>query len=101
MSLTKQIRDLWCRFQGELFPEIEAEVGPIPKDNQRFVTVLEVVCPESFIRSIPQGDGRPLSDRVNLARALKAKAMWDMPTTRALIERLEVDPRLLNLGPSA
>ena len=54
MSLTKQLRDMWCRFQGELFPEIEAEVGPILKSHQRFVTVLEVVCPESFIRSIPQ-----------------------------------------------
>ena len=28
MSLTNQIRDMWCRFQGELFPGIQAEVGP-------------------------------------------------------------------------
>ena len=28
MSLTKHIRDMWCKFQGELFPQIEAEVGP-------------------------------------------------------------------------
>ena len=97
MSLTKQIRDMWCRFHGELFPEIETEVGLLLKNHQRFVTVLEVVCPESFIRSIPQRDGRPLADRVNLARAFLAKAMWDMPTTRALFERLEVDPRLRNL----
>ena len=61
------------------------------------MTVLEVVCPESFIRSIAQKDGRPLADRVNLARAFLAKAMWDIPTTRALIDRLEVDPRLRNL----
>ena len=45
----------------------------------------------------PQRDGRFLADRVNLARAFLAKAMWDMPTTRALIGRLEVDPRLRNL----
>ena len=61
------------------------------------MTVLEVVCPESFIRSIAQKDGRPLADRVNLARAFLAKAMWDIPTTRALIDRLEVDLRLRNL----
>ena len=85
---------MWCRFQGELFPEIEDEVGPLLKNHQRFLTVLEVVCPESFIRSIPQRDGRPDADRVNLARAFLAKAVWDIPTTRALIERLEVDPRL-------
>ena len=61
MSLTKQLRDMWCRFQEELFPEIEAEVGPVLNNHQRSVTVLEVVCPESFIRSIPQKDGRPLA----------------------------------------
>ena len=61
------------------------------------MTVLEVVCPENFIRNIPQNDGRPEADRVNLACAFLAKAVWDIPTTRALIERLEVDPRLRNL----
>ena len=49
MSLSNQIRDLWCKFQGELFPEPQAEVGTPLKNHQRFVAVLEVVCPESFI----------------------------------------------------
>ena len=97
MSRTKQLRDMWCGFQGELFPEIDAEVDPILKNYQRFVTVLEVVRPESFIRRIPQKDGRPEADRVNLARALLATVVWDVPTTRALIERLEDDRRLRNL----
>ena len=61
------------------------------------MTVLEVVCPESFIRSIPQRDDRPDADRVNLVRAFLAKANWDIPTTRVLIERHEVDRRLRNL----
>ena len=68
MSLTKQVRDMWCRFQGELFPELQAEVGSLLKNHQRFVTVLEVVCPESFIRNVPQKEGRPEVDRDNLAR---------------------------------
>ena len=54
MSLTKQVRDMWYRFQRELFPELQAEVCPLLKNHQRFVTVLEVVCPESFIRKFPQ-----------------------------------------------
>ena len=65
MSIANYIRDKWCRFQGELFPEIQAAVGPHLKNHQRFVTVLEMVCPENFIRRIPQRDGRPLCDRVN------------------------------------
>ena len=85
------------RFQGELFPELRAEVGRLLTNHQRFLTVLEVVRPERFIRSVPQKDCRPEFDRVNLVRVLLAKSVWDTPTTRALIERLEVDPRLWNL----
>ena len=29
MPITYLIRDNWCRFQGELFPEIQAAVGPV------------------------------------------------------------------------
>ena len=97
MSITDHIRDNWCRFQGELFPEIQDAVGPLQKKYQHFVMVLEMVCPENFIRRIPQRDGRPLSDRVNLARAFLAKAVWDIPTTRALVERLKIDRQLRNL----
>ena len=57
MSITNLIRDKWCRFQEELFREIQAAVGPLLKNHQRFVTVFEMVCPENFIRRIPQGDG--------------------------------------------
>ena len=73
MSITSHIHDKWRRFQGELFPEIQDAVGPLLRNHQRFVTVLEMVCPENFIRRIPQRDGRPSSDRVNLARAILAK----------------------------
>ena len=97
MPITNLIRDNWCRFQGELFPEIQAAVGPLLKNHQRFVMVIEMVCPENFIRRIPQKDGRPLCDRVYLARAFLAKAIWDIPTTRALVERLKVDRQMRNL----
>ena len=29
MPITNLIRDNWCRFQGELFPEIRDAVGPL------------------------------------------------------------------------
>ena len=41
--------------------------------------------------------GRPEEDRAALARAFIAKAVFDIPTTRGLIERLEVDGRLCRL----
>ena len=97
MSLTNHILENWCRFQGELFPEIESTIGPFLENHTRFVTVLQMVCPERFIRGNYRGEGRLLADQVNLARAFLAKAMWNLPTTRDLIERLEVDPRLRKL----
>ena len=39
MSLTKQVRDMWCRFQGEFFPEIQAEVGPLFKNVECHTTM--------------------------------------------------------------
>ena len=97
MSLLSSLRDHWCRFQGELFPELEAEPGSLPKNCERFVTVLELVRPERFLPRHSGLDGRPPQDRAALARAFMAKAVWDLQTTTALIERLEVDPRLHRL----
>ena len=75
MPLTNHILENRHRFQGELFPEIESTIGPFRENHTRFVTVLEMVCPERFIRGNYRGEGRPLADRVNLARAFLAKAM--------------------------
>ena len=41
--------------------------------------------------------GRPLKDRGALARAFLAKAVLDVPTTQALVERLRTEGRLRRL----
>ena len=97
MPITNLIRDNWCRFQGELFSEIQDAVGPLLKNHQRFVMALGIICPEDFTLRISQRDGRPLCDRINLVRAFIAKAIWDIPTTRDLVERLKVDRQMRNL----
>ena len=97
MPIMSHIRDNWCRFQGELFPEIRDAVGPLHKDHQRFVMALGIICPENFVLRISQRDGRPLCDRIYLLRAFIAKAIWNIPTTRALFEHLKVDRQMRNL----
>ena len=69
MPITNLIRDNWCRFQGELFPEIQDAVGPLLKNHQRLVMALGIICPEDFTLRISHRDGRPLCDRINLVRA--------------------------------
>ena len=52
---------------------------------------------EGHVRHHRRGVGRPPADRNALARALPARAVWDLPTTAALIDRLLYDPTLRGL----
>ena len=56
-----------------------------------FVAVLELVRVEALLPYFRGQVARPEEDRAALACAFIAKAVFDVPTTRALIERLEVD----------
>ena len=95
MSLREMLSDYWYAFQQELFPRLESELGPMGERYEFFVAVLELVRVEALLPYFRGQVGRPEEDRAALARAFIAKAVFDVPTTRALIERLEVDGRLM------
>ena len=97
MSLREMLSDYWYAFQQELFPRLESELGPMGERYELFVAVLELVRVEALLPYFRVQVGRPEEDRAALARAFIAKAVFDVPTTRGLIERLEVDGRLWRL----
>ena len=97
MSLREMLSDYWYAFQQELFPRLESELGPMGERYELFVAVLELVRVEALLPYFRGQVGRPEENRAALARAFIAKAVFDIPTTRALIERLEVDGRLCRL----
>ncbi|MCY4151398.1 MAG: transposase, partial [Aestuariivita sp.] len=97
MPLANTIADIWNRFQGELFPNLTQDLGPLTPNHQRFVTVLDMKPVEAFIQTHSSGRGRPLEDRRALARSFIAKAVWNLPTTRALLDRLQCDPKMRRL----
>ncbi len=97
MTLGSTLSDLWRRFQGDLFPALAEAVGPLLETHKRFVTALDLVKVEGFVDGVWTGPGRPREDRRALARGFIAKAVWDLPTTRHLIDRLKVDPTLRRL----
>ena len=97
MSLGQTLTRFLNSLQGDLFPWLEEELGPLGERYRRFVTVLEFARVESFLPHFHGLPGRPVEDRAALARAFIAKAVFDVPTTRALIERLEVDKTLRRL----
>ncbi len=84
----------WERIQGSLFPKLEEELGPLTEKQQQLVAILETVRVEQFLPRFLACVGRPQKDRSALARALITKAVFNMPTTRALIERVESDVSL-------
>ena len=91
------LRRLRVHDQQELFPRLESELGPMGERYELFVAVLELVRVEALLPYFRGRVGRPEEDRAALVRAFIAKAVFDVPTTRALIERLEVDGRLRRL----
>ena len=97
MTLGSTLFDLWHRFQGDLFPALAEAVGPLLEAHKRFVTALDLVKVEGFVDEVWTGPGRPREDRRALARGFIAKAVWGLPTTRHLIDRLKVDPTLRRL----
>ncbi|MCY4203830.1 MAG: hypothetical protein OXD38_14710, partial [Aestuariivita sp.] len=94
MPSANTIADIWNRFQGELFPTLAQVLCPLTENHQRFVAVLDLKPVETFIQTHSSGRGRPLEDRRALARSFIAKAVWNLPTTRALLDRLQCDPKM-------
>ncbi len=92
MTLSAKLSDFRHRFQGELFPSLAEEVGPLLGTHHRFVAAPDLVGVEGFVGSPGGGPGRPPEDRRALARAFPARAVRDLPTTRHLIDRLGAIP---------
>ncbi len=97
MPLKQTLSRHWFRFQRELFPWLEEALRPLGERYERLVQVVELVRVEEWLPYSRGWRGRPLKDRAALARAFLAKAVLDVPTTRALVERLRTEPTLRRL----
>jgi transposase len=85
------LSQFWSAIQASLFPFLEEELGPLTKKQQELISTLELIQLESYLSSIRGIVGRPEKSRRAIARAFVAKAIYNMPTTRMLIERLQTD----------
>ena len=98
MLLLDRIKQFTLACQEEIFSELDASFGPLPKRYQLFVLALEMVHMEDFLPSQSRGSrGRPLAHRTSIAKAFLAKMIFQIPTTTALRERLLMDRILRSL----
>jgi hypothetical protein len=97
MPLHASLSAYWQHLQGELFPALSDELGPLSERHRQLVTVLDLVRPEAFIRHAHGAVGRPKKDRAALARCFLAKAVFNISETEVLVERLKLDKALRRL----
>ncbi len=84
----------WIGRQPELFPSLDEELDPLTAKLERLIVILDTLGLEAYVAPPGRGRGRPADDRPQIAKAFVAKAVLNIPTSSALIERLQVDRSL-------
>lgn len=82
--------------QNQLFPRLNEELGAMGEHHEQFVRALALLQMDGFV-AVRHGRGRPAHDRAKVARAFLAKAVFNIPNTRALLDRLAHDAVLRRL----
>jgi Transposase DDE domain/Transposase domain (DUF772) len=94
LTLRERLSQFTHLTQTTLFERLSEEVGPLTESARLLVSVVGMLA---LNRHIPAGRGplgRPLQDRLALATAFIARAIYKIETTRKLIERLHTDRQL-------
>ena len=95
VGLMNKLSQIWQNIQLCLFPFLREVLDPLTEKQEKLVSILEVSRIEEFVRGPLRGfRGCPEHDRRNVARAFVAKAVYDLPTTRILIDQLKSSPNL-------
>lgn len=90
----QKLSHTWQHIQGFLFPMMREEVGELTAKQKLLVNVLEFAKLEEHLPYAGRYPGRPAEDRTAMARAFVAKVVYDMATTRILLDRLQTDPTI-------
>jgi len=95
MPTTLQV---WNHIQRHLFPILGEELGLLTERDRQFVEIMGLVPLGAFLEPYRwAGTGCPPHERAWLVHAFIAKAVYEFPTTRALIEALKARPALRQL----
>ena len=91
----RKLSQIWFEVQEVLFPFVEKKIEePLTKKLKQLITTLELIRIEEMIRIPTYWKGQSPKYRKQIARAFIAKAIYNIDTTRALIDRLKISPSL-------
>jgi len=87
----KELREVYFSIQMTLFPMLEEENIEISGKIKEFLELIETVKPARFLNNqlYWSGLGRPMKGREAIIRALMLKYVYNLPTTKLLIETLK------------
>jgi hypothetical protein len=94
LTLRQQITQFARVLQTGLFPVLNEELGELTPPAKRLVATLEMIPLARFVPSGRGWIGRPSKDRLAIASAFVAKAVYGFALTRQLLDALASDPQL-------
>ena len=94
LTLRQQITQFAQVLQNELFPVLQEELGELTAPAKRLLATLEMIPLERFVPSSRGWIGRPSKDRLAIARAFVAKAVYGFSFTSQLLDALQRDAQL-------
>jgi hypothetical protein len=95
-SLLQMLSQYGNILQTQMFPVLQEGTGELDEGHQKFVRILTLLYLDRFTE-VQNGPGRPPASRANIARAFVAKAVFGIPQTKGLRERLVNDAVLRSL----
>ncbi len=94
LNLRQQITQFAHVLQTGLFPVLEDELGELTAPAKRLVATLEMIPLARFVPCASGWIGRPSKDRLAIASAFVAKAVYGFSLTRQLLDALTTDAQL-------
>jgi hypothetical protein len=94
LNLRQQITQFAHVLQTGLFPVLNEELGELTAPAKRLVATLEMTPLARFVPSSRGWIGRPSKDRLAIASAFVAKAVYGFGLTRQLLDALASDSQL-------
>jgi transposase len=94
-KLSKKLSKMWTKIinlENSLFPELKEQLGVLSAKEEKLIKILDFAQIENNI-TVVCITNTP-KDREEIARAFIAKSVYNMQTTRDLIDRLRIDRTL-------
>lgn len=94
-KIIPSLSKMWLKvinLEQTLFPKLEESMGSLSPKEEKLIKILDFAQIENFVCTAQITN--PPKDREELARAFVAKQVYNIQTTRDLIERLKIDRTL-------